>query len=919
MAGLSKLCPNQDLQCYFFQPSAVAALSTTSANGFTVSGCWRQQFDWAVVEWNRDNVFEHPALRNLPDGDLSSLQLTYEETRTNCISLDSTWYPTVDWPFLRIWADTNGTDTIYKVPLANYATPVAGSYTAATAQFQLQGTPTAGDYIELAWLDQHFNYQMTAGDTPESAINALSAAINSSPGANATAASSGNVITLTYTGGQGTNGNRVGVYGTVHGAGTESWAPASCLFSGGMSPSRWRISLDFSNLHDVNGALVPTSSVRKLRWTWSADVQPGNFARSEFAAVVTKWMVSGTNSHYQVAGPGSRRIEDDGAELQYQGSWTEARGNYSGGSLQWTTSPGAQVHCSYLATTAHWLYLGTRRADTCGQISAQVDGGTPVTINLQLSGEDVLIRIGLAQLPGTGTHTVSLTHTGPAGSYFYFDFIEIAVPSANLPTFDPNPTLTLATDWDTEHSLALAPERTAWLIYTLGFRGRANHYAGALWFYELVQPGQVYATLTISFAGTPTWSQYTTITLGSGPQAATIQHQNLIGDTATSIATCFALLINAGSTGVWAQANGAILVITSRAMGSQGNGLAISVNTSSAQFTAQTSGPALAGGVDGTPEGPDHVIWRTDLQATPRLNRAVRDWTRSFLAALKSYSIEAAVAFSMELQHGDDSQTTGLAQRYPDGTAAWLNTPSLQTNFGPVSTAFWQQVYLDMANLMTDAGMVPYLQFGEVQWWYFANVWNGQAWQVTSGMPFYDNYTKSAFQAAYGRPIGVIASQNASPASFPQECAFLPTLIGQFTDSIALFVRQSQPSTRFEVLYPPDVNDTPLNQLINLPKASWTPAKLNCLKTENFTYTGDRNLDRVRTSIELPLSLGFTNSQASHLVGIGDYTTPWDKEQNLSIGEGLESVVLFALDQFCLIGYGLPLGNGAARATFMGG
>jgi hypothetical protein len=110
-----------------------------------------------------------------------------------------------------------------------------------------------------------------------------------------------------------------------------------------------------------------------------------------------------------------------------------------------------------------------------------------------------------------------------------------------------------------------------------------------------------------------------------------------------------------------------------------------------------------------------------------------------------------------------------------------------------------------------------------------------------------------------------------------------------------------------------------LNQLINLPKGSWTPAKLNCLKTENFTYTGDRDLDKVRTSIELPLSLGFTNSQASHLVGIGDHTTPWDKEQNLSMGEGLESVVLFALDQFCLIGYGLPLGNGLARSTFMGG
>src|SRR5271165_6275631 len=98
MSTLLKLTPNQDLQCYFYQPSAVAALSGTSRNGFTVSGCWRQQADWAVLDWNRDNVFEHPVFRYLPDGDLSELQLSYQEIRTNCIPIDSNLFPTVDWP-----------------------------------------------------------------------------------------------------------------------------------------------------------------------------------------------------------------------------------------------------------------------------------------------------------------------------------------------------------------------------------------------------------------------------------------------------------------------------------------------------------------------------------------------------------------------------------------------------------------------------------------------------------------------------------------------------------------------------------------------------------------------------------------------------------------------------------------------------
>src|SRR5947209_20174483 len=102
---LFKLNPERDLQCYFLTPSAVAAMSGASAPGLTVSGKWRQQFDWAVVEWNRDNVFEHPALRPLPDGDLSGVVLSYEETRTGCIPVESNLYPVVDWPNLRLWTE----------------------------------------------------------------------------------------------------------------------------------------------------------------------------------------------------------------------------------------------------------------------------------------------------------------------------------------------------------------------------------------------------------------------------------------------------------------------------------------------------------------------------------------------------------------------------------------------------------------------------------------------------------------------------------------------------------------------------------------------------------------------------------------------------------------------------------------------
>src|ERR1700680_3887911 len=153
---IEKLRPDRDLQCFFYRPtsvsplsngSAIAALSETSPSGFTVSGTWRQQFDWAVVEWNRDNVYEHPAFRYLPDGDLSGLSLTYEETRTNCIPMDSQLFAIVDWPSLRVWATpTGGSETVYWVPLISHATPIAGSYQTAYADFTLSGTTPAGDY-----------------------------------------------------------------------------------------------------------------------------------------------------------------------------------------------------------------------------------------------------------------------------------------------------------------------------------------------------------------------------------------------------------------------------------------------------------------------------------------------------------------------------------------------------------------------------------------------------------------------------------------------------------------------------------------------------------------------------------------------------------------------------------------------------
>jgi hypothetical protein len=912
MATLEKLSPDRDLQCYFQRPSAIAALSGASPTGFTVSGTWRQQFDWAVIEWSRDNVFEHPAFRYLPDGDLSGLTLTYEETRLNCIPMDSDLFPTVYWPSLRVWADDGTGEKLYKVPLKNHATAIAGSYQAATVQFQLGGTVTAGDYVGIAFLAEHYPYQMNAGDTLAFAIQNIVAGVNAfSPTMRAT--QSGTTITLTYVGvGQtlansttGANGNRIGVYTFVSGSKSEQWDALARQLTGGVSPSKWRVVLPFVSLQDPALGVIPASAVRKMRWTYSADLQPGAFARSEFQVVLSNWAVSGNGRSYVVAGPGSRRIEDDSSEVQYTGTWSSGRGNFSGGSIHLSSVNLSSVSCTYTAAQQHSLYLGTRLTANGAAISIAVDGQGAANVSLAVPGEDILIRKLVGQF-GSGSHSVVVTHAGASGAAFYFDFLELAIPAAVLPVESIETKLTVATDWDTDHSIALAPERTAWMMDSLGFQGRVNHYVGALWFYELTRVGHQYASVTITFAGTPDANNITQLLLGRTDQPGappnTIDHLNLIGDTAETVAKAFELELNRGYTAIRAQASGNQLAIYSRSMGVDGNAITVAASAPTANFTVQVATATLTGGADGD--------WRTDLQAMPRLNRAVRDWCQSFYGALHGYGIDVVASFSMELQHGDPSVAAGIAQRYPSQAAVLLNTPALQTNFSPVSADFWKQVYLDMAGVMNAAGMRPYLQFGEVQWWYFPD--DG------SGMPFYDAYTTSTFRAQFGHDLAVITSNTVDPATVPQEAAFLPGLIGSFTSQVMSYVRSAFATCRFEVLYPTDVNGSALNRVINYPRGDWTAGALTCLKTESFTYTYERNLDLSKTTIDAGVSLGFAPAQRSHLVGISDPSTAWLKEAMLAEAGGLESVVLFALDQFCLIGYELPLSKGMRRSVELG-
>ena len=892
---LYKLSPHRDLQVYFERPSAIASISQASENGFELSGSWRQQFDWAVVEWNRDNVFEHPLFRYLPDGDLSGLTLTYDEERTNCIGFDSDLFPTVDWPYLRIWAETDSGEDIYRIPLRAHASPVVGAYVNANAVFELKGTPVSSAYVGLAWLDEHYTHQLSGSDSLESAAVAIAASINAFS-TKMIAVSSGSQIQLTYVGSGntistsqvGSNGNRIGAYGQSSDS-SMFWTPWSATFAGGASPTKWHVVINFNGLTDLNGRQVPVNRIRKMRWTYSASLQSGAYQRGNFNVQVSNWSVSGSNRTYFVAGKGSRRIEDSSKAIHYTGSWTNGRGNFSGGTIHATTSPGATVNIGYHCPQDHQLWLGTRYVPSGPQIGVAVDGVISANRHLALPGEDVLCRILIGSF-SPGQHQITLTHSGSSGEYFYFDFLEIAIPTKFIQDLPPMEKITLATDWDTDHSLALPAERSAWMIHSLGFHGRANHYVGALLFYEMKRRNHAYAAASITFSGSITASKLSTLKIGPHLDT-TLEHLHLFGETLTSLAKAFELEINRGYTAIRAVAEDGTLTIYARAMGNAGNSIQVTCLSNDPALTISLPSTSLTGGTDG--------YWITDLEASPKLNKAVRDWSLGFYQALKGYSIDVTAAFSTELKDGDPAVDAGIAQRYPNGEAVLLNTPALQTNFSPTSLAYWSAVHAEMASLLSTAGHVPYMQLGEVQWWYFP--------LAGSGMTFYDQYTQDTFSAIHGRPMRIIPERESDPAAFPEEVQHLRTILGGFSRNLIASVKAQHANCKFEVLYPTDVNDSALNTIVNYPLSEWTPEKISCLKTESFTYTFNRNLNQSRYSIEFGSGKSFPPSKRSFLVGIGDSTTTWRKEVQIAKTHGLESIVLFALDQFCLIGYSFPL------------
>src|SRR5277367_3467528 len=134
----------------FDRRGCAASLNNASASGFTVSGVFSDQADFAVlVLFDADDQFGHLfTTRYLPDFSLSGVTLDFDLAITSSQNPVSRKYQSVPWGAISYITKSESPGTVSLQPMATSATGMA----AASATFTVNGSPVGYDRIELVYL-----------------------------------------------------------------------------------------------------------------------------------------------------------------------------------------------------------------------------------------------------------------------------------------------------------------------------------------------------------------------------------------------------------------------------------------------------------------------------------------------------------------------------------------------------------------------------------------------------------------------------------------------------------------------------------------------------------------------------------------------------------------------------------------------
>lgn len=692
-----------------------------------------------------------------------------------------------------------------------------------------------------------------------------------------------------------------------------TWDKTFAHLDAGSSDATWQISLDFTALG--------IDQVREM-WLTFAPKLPNSagYVDQEWQAVFTNWTVTGGNAALKVAGPGSVRIEENDYYCTYSGaSWIRLPdvtpnpyGFFSKGFCQRASTSGDAVSVRYFCQYEHDLYLGTQVYVDRGVCQVSLDGDASTLLDTYENEATPLpARRRLRQAVPAGEHTVVLTLD--SGQYFYFDFLEAAVLS-DVPDAPGSYALAPATDYDTDVTYKVSPQRLLWWFDRMGWRGRLNHYVGVFWWDQRRQIGQVVPSIELEFDG-----EFDDGTgLGDGDQIVLNIGGQPVGktvfpaDNPTSIAYHFAVFINATFVGVYATVSGNLLQITSHS----------SASAYSFSFAYSIEGPAGAPSAGtgvirptGSLQGGQPGTWQIDPSQTPALNKGALDWHTNFYAEVAARGWRVVTAFSMEFVNPPDNPASGevWAARHADGTVVETATgfgslKSTHCAFNAAVLAQHTAAYVKIAQLMAGAGLDPELQFGEFTWWYFAD-------GSPASMAYYDAETQADALADLGRDLWVFTDPHEEPTNHQEDADWLQDRLLAYADALQLAIRSYQPLALFEVLMPLDVNGAApspisvvggrLNNHVNIP-ATWlnlAGSLLDIMKVEALAFgTTDRNLDLARTAMRY-FQAGWPLSNLYYLAPVQNGGCPFEAELRLAQDEQMGGINTWALDHYLYFGW----------------
>ena len=882
---------------------ASAALHSATAEGFKVSGVFRDPADFAVlILHDADNFFEHPRLKYLPDGDFSGLTLTFDVRYHGLMPLDSPKYPTIDWPFLDV-VRMDGTTA--RIPLFEHAQLAGGDYTRAEAAFTIEDNQLQPyDRITLWYQNFAFDYIVPdqQGSLPPAAeiAAALAAQINAvnwgtlgilSPvGAQA----EGALLRLQSTR-PGADGNMLRMYAVSKNERLRTTAPVA-VFQGGSSDATWRISLDFEALG--------IAQVRQMWLTFAPPLANGAaFETTEWEAVFTNWTVSGPEEKraLKVAGPGSIRVEENDSRCRFEGRWEAETGFFSGGYARRASGIGDCVTIGYCCSGQHDLYIGTSLYPDRARVLVRLDEDEATELDCRLSAEPAVItrrrvRAGVS----AGEHTVSIqvVSDGP----FYFDFLEAAVPGDIPEPLTILSRVSPALDYSTDHTCKLPPSRILWMFDQLGYGGPINEYIGVFWWNQRRREGAVIPQAQVTFTGQFTPGDQVFIGIGGQVCGKSVfPHED-----ASVIARHFAYFINSTYVGVWAAAEDNVLTITARSPHP-------AYSFPFQAWVEQAPGSSGAVSWTGSLQGGQPGRWVVDPSQAPALNRGARDWHADLFRECAQRGRELTVAASMELVN----PPAGFAARFPDGqpvetSVGFGSLLSTHCAFSSPVLNFQTQLFTNLADWMNQAGLIPRLQFGEFCWWYFTNRTESNP---EGGMGYFDAETAAAAQAALQRPLHVFLSPADDPGvNGGADARFLSDRLRDHVAALAASIRQAVPAAEIEILFPFDVNyhepagvhriGGRLNRAVNLP-AGWTARQssgLDVFKTEALDFGAwSRDLNLTQEAVSFAAELDWPRQALRHVVAVFQPGYAWEKECLEALGRGFHSVVLWAFDHICLL------------------